>query len=369
MTLLICASDAGGARNLAPVAALAAERGEAVTVLGSTATLPLFAEAGVRAEAAALADIGEAAALLRTLAPRAVLCGTTRYEAAETRLIVAARALGLPSLAVLDEWYGYHGRFVPSGPSDRICCPDDLARDDAAAEGLPAERLVVTGSPALAALAGRIAAAAETPPPPPASWEPGRGGPRLLFVSETHAADYGTAPGQDGPLGPFLGYTEHEVRADLASALASLPPFRVVEKLHPSTEIHPAPPAGAGPGWRVTAAEPLWPLLRHADLVVGMRSMALLEAAMFGHRPLAYQPGLIGPDRCTAARLGLADTARDLAGLAGWLGRHRQDTRRQPFRPACADAEAAARVLEMCGEARTLVGQEQLAENQLSRGK
>ena len=65
----------------------------------------------------------------------------------------------------------------------------------------------------------------------------------------------------------------------------------------------------------------------------------------------------------------LADTARDLAGLAGWLGRHRQDTRRQPFRPACADAEAAARVLEMCGEARTLVGQEQLAENQLSRGK
>ena len=66
MTLLICASDAGGARNLAPVAALAAERGEAVTVLGSTATLPLFAEAGVRAEVAALADIAETTALLQT---------------------------------------------------------------------------------------------------------------------------------------------------------------------------------------------------------------------------------------------------------------------------------------------------------------
>ena len=352
MTLLICASDAGGARNLAPVAALAAERGEAVATLGSAATLPLFAEAGVRAEAAAVADIAEAAALLRTLAPRAVLCGTTRYEAAETRLIAAARALGLPSLAVLDEWYGYCGRFALSGLPDRICCPDDLARDEAAAEGLPGERLVVTGSPALAALADRIAAAEI---PPPAGWESGLGGARLLFISETHAADYGSAPGQNGPLGPFLGYTEHEVRTDLARALVGLPPFRVVEKLHPSTEIRPDPPAGAGPGWRVAAAEPLWPPLHHADLVIGMRSMALLEAAMFGHRPLAYQPGLIGPDRCTAARLGLADTARDFAGLAGWLGRHRQDRRRQPFRPACADAGAAARVLEMCEGARRAV--------------
>ncbi len=357
-TMLICATDAGGARNLAPVAALAAERGWAVTTFGSPTTLPLFAEAGVAAEIAPVSDLAGALTLLRHRAPRAVLCGTTRYVSAETHLIAAARTVGLRSVVVLDELYGYRRRFVDAdgnltGLPDRVCCPNAMAMAEAIGEGLPADRLCVTGSPALATLADRIAAFATPPPPLPVAWPAEGGGLRLLFLSETHAADYGDAPGQIGPLGPFLGYTETEVRRDLARALAdpSMPPCRVVEKLHPSADEDLGPPAEATGPWRVVARESLWPLLYHAELVVGMRSMALLEAALFGHRPLAYQPGLIGAERCTAARLGLADSGRESADLTGWLSRHWGGAPRgDPLRPPFAAASAASQVLDLLTE-------------------
>ena len=356
--MLVCATDAGGARNLAPVAALAIAQGWRVTAIGSHTTLPLFVEAGVAARIAAVSDAASAAVLLGHLAPQAILCGTTRYRSAERHLIAASRALGIRSLVVLDELYSYRSRFADdadalTGLPDRVCCPNALAMTEAMGEGLPADRLCVTGSPALAALADRVAAFATAPPPPPTEWSAGNNALRLLFISETHHSDYGGAVGQAGPLGPFLGYTEAEVRRDLARALAgpAMPPCQVVEKLHPSAAAGDLkPPEDAAGPWRVVARTSLWPLLYHADLVVGMRSMALLEAALFGHRPLAYQPDLIGEERCTAVRLGLADAGRRSADLTGWLHRHRHRTPRgHPLRPPFAAATAAAQVLWTAG--------------------
>jgi len=117
----------------------------------------------------------------------------------------------------------------------------------------------------------------------------------------------------------------------------------VVEKLHPGAVEMPPPPAGAL-AWQTVARAPLWPLLWHADLVVGMKSMALLEAALMGHRPLSLQPNLQGADRCTAARLGLADRAATEDELADWL--RRPPGRSAPLRPPFADSRAAANVLD-----------------------
>lgn len=352
--LLLCATDAGGARNLAPVARLARQRGHAVSVQASRSTAALFAELGVEASLDTPTDPTEAAALLSRLKPAALLCGTTRYVQAEAHLITAAPSLAIPSLSVLDEWYGYRGRFCSTDETldllpDLICCPDVLAVAEAEAEGLPRARLRATGSPALATLADRTVAFAAAPPPVPEQWRH-TAGTRVLFLSETHAVDYGNAPGEVGPLGPFIGYTEHVVRRHLAETLGRIGTnVAVVEKCHPAATEIPAPPAiGAGVWVTVTQAA-LWPLLFHAEVVIGMRSMALLEAAMMGHRPLSYQPDLIGAQRCTAARQGLADTADSPETLEAWLHRAllKRFARLAPARPPFAAIDAASNILAL----------------------
>lgn len=346
---LFCAIDAGGARNLAPVAALVGPR---ASVIGSDVTVPIFAESAIASRTARIGDASAAADLLKAERPQVLVCGTSRFVAAERRLIAAAREQGVPSVVVLDEWYDYRMRFADEAGrlaflSDLICCPDRMARDEADADGLPASRLRVTGSPSLSALADRISAFASTPPPRPDCWRADATGLRILFVSETHLADYGDAAGRSGPLGGWLGYTERDVRAAVARAIAARGLHcTVVEKLHPNAMDSPAPPQGSSAcAWHTVVKAPLWPLLWDADVVIGMKSMALLEAALMGHRPLSFQPNLQGRDRCTASRLGLADRAASDDELAAWL--QQPPARGAPRRPAFADARAASNVLDV----------------------
>ena len=60
-------------------------------------------------------------------------------------------------------------------------------------------------------------------------------------------------------------------------------------------------------------------MLWHSDAVVGMRSMALLEAALMGVPALSFQPGLIGEERCTAVRLGLIPQTTRADEAKRWL--------------------------------------------------
>jgi len=342
--LMLCATDAGGARNVAPIAAVA---GANAFVLASLATAPLFAEYGIAARVGDASSAAECGTLIDRLRPRAIVCGTTRYPGPERFLTIGARARSVPTIAVLDEWFGYRTRFFADGDgenclTDIVCCPDESARHEAMAEGLPADRLRVTGSPSLSALADRISEFTCAPPPMPICWAKSRVGERLLFLSENHVLDYGTGPEQPGGLGPWLGYTERDVRTTLARLLADTATrYQVVEKLHPGADHVPAP---AAPGWHVVFKEPLWSYLWHADIVIGMRSMALLEAALMGHRPLSFQPNLQSADQCTAARAGLADRARCDEEVRAWL--RSPPARGAVQRPAFAASGSAARVLE-----------------------
>ena len=309
--------------------------------------MPLFAEYGIPATVGTLVNCADCAALIDRVRPRAIVCGTTRYHAPERCLTMAARTRSVPTTAVLDEWFGYRMRFFDDRGgedflTDLVCCPDELARQEALEEGLPPDRLVVTGSPSLSALADRVKEFARDPPPVPVCWAESRGPGRVLFLSENHVVDYGTARDRPGGLGPWLGYTEQDVRAILARLLAAAGTrYRVVEKLHPGADHVPALPA---PEWHVAFREPLWPYLWHADIVIGMRSMALLEAALMGHRPLSFQPNLQAADQCTAVRLALADRARTEEEVGSWL--LSPPARGAVRRPAFADGGSAAKVLD-----------------------
>jgi hypothetical protein len=198
-----------------------------------------------------------------------------------------------------------------------------LAVDGAIDAGLPKSVLRVTGDPALSELTNQVAVYASAPPPVPNLIASAPAGPVFLFLSEAHAHIFGTAPDRPGIAGTFIGYTEETVRRHIKEALVSAErPSTVIEKLHPSsTMVEPPAISDSMVHWIVAAGgTQLWPLLWHADWIIGMRSMALLEAALLGRRPISYQPGLIGPEHCTAVRLGLADGIDEQAAFQEWIG-------------------------------------------------
>ena len=353
MKLLFCATDAGGARNLLPVARLARSAHNVRFLYGPT-TEGMVRGAGLAAELPSFGDASGAAGYLDRNLPDAILLGTTGWPTFEAWLTLAARGR-VPTIAVLDEWYNYrlrfsHGAIGLPHLTDQICCQDDLAFREALVEGLPESRLRVTGSPALSELADTIEQMVGTPPSRPSIFSK-IPRPIVVFLSETHAADYGQAPGRHGRIGPFIGYDEAVVRNLLAARLtANGCSVSVVERLHPSDQDErPAPSDGPHLTWHTNREHsPLWPSLWHADAVIGMRSMALLEAALMGHRPAALQPGLIGPDLCTAGRLGLAEPLEGSEALDRWITNNLlggPNSRLPPQRPGFAARDAAARVL------------------------
>lgn len=346
--VLVSATDAGGAANVAPVAALLSR--EQRTVYCSRATLRYFEAWEVAATV--WADPVLPAATLAGSRPDALLCGTAGYPSPDRELLACAHHAGIRSVAVLDEWYRYAERFQDGAESlpffpDVVCVPDELARREAVAAGIPSSIIKVTGSPALSSVCDRFEQFATAPPIVP-PFMLGAPHPWIVLLSETHATDYGNAPGKCGPVGSCLGYTESSVALDLAHAVRQIARrCTIIEKLHPAaTDSGAITHLGQDQHWRSVGNVRLDSLLWYADIVVGMRSIALVESSLAGRATLSYQPGLLAPHApSTSERLGLVGRAPDVCSLTLWLEAHWDSTPRPAIlRPPFAARDAAARV-------------------------
>jgi hypothetical protein len=234
-----------------------------------------------------------------------LLCATSHNGAdLEKRLTAAARAAGIPSLAVLDFWSHYALRFSRGDGDlafapDVVAVPDEAARAGMLAAGFAPEGLVVTGQPAFDALAEvRAGFGAERRAAVRAALGVGEGERMVLFLSQPMRAVFGADAGN--PL--FPGYTEDAVLARLAAALEGAARRRgervaLVVRPHPREDAAAIalPPSGAvraivsaqGEGREAALA---------ADLVAGMQTVLLVEACLLGCVVLSLQPGLRVPD-------------------------------------------------------------------------
>lgn len=264
------------------------------------------------------------AEVLGATMPDVILVGTTARESFERALTLEARRREIPSVGVVDERYGHGRRFSDDNGrlrylTDLVTVMDEECERDAAGEGIPADRLRVTGSPILSYLAYHAGAYRQSLAA--GRTRPAEGWRQVAFISETFSRDNGSGPGQRGLLGPFLGFTEETVRRDLLAELEDLGlPTVLIEKLHPSDASEPVEQRiGDKLVWRQLRDADLWSLVVQSDVVVGMRSMALLEAALLGCRVASYQPNLVGEDRCAAVRFGLAAKLSNPSELKTWL--------------------------------------------------
>lgn len=392
--ILAAGGDVGGSRALAPALSWLAGQGCSFAVLQSgflAENLPQDVTARVAARPRNLVDVR---ALLASGRVGATIFSTSVADLGALRAARAAREAGVGAVCVMDSWMNARTRLATDGGPvlvpDRYALMNDLALKNALKDGLPPERLVVTGQPALADLA--LAADALTDQSRQALRErmgvpPDR--TYVLFVSEPVENDQGADPARPD----FRGYTEKTVLARACRALAALgagcgpgaPRVPGGEATRPADRVwlgllpHPREDAQALADFFETCRQGMaGSVIRPpsgrdavlaADAVVGMASILLYESWLVGRPTLSVQPECRRPDlvflRPGPVSRTVTDSRELESALADCLDHARnrarnRDQNRNPDQAALSELARHAKAPETVGRLTlTLAGESQ----------
>lgn len=238
-----------------------------------------------------------------------VVTGTCLENGLDKDMLQWANKKNIPCVSVIEHWSWYRKRFETSEGlllPDWIFINDEIAREDAILDGLPAEKLIVAGNPVLEELASSSA---------------GKGHDRetlrlhyalpekrlIVFVSEELASEFkfGTPD--------YLGYDEHMAIQAVQSLLA--PDDHLIVKLHPAEQ--PGKYAYLGDTVTRLGWVSVFDLANLADVVIGMDSMLLLELATLRSDIISFRPN--ARKRFIGERLGVTVCAGDKDTLQGLL--------------------------------------------------
>jgi hypothetical protein len=361
--VLVHIEDPGAANYVAGLSDALVARGHGCALLAEGLGGRALAQRGERL---ASRDGRSAPDLLAAFRPDVVLVGTSENpDTLAHALVDAARSAGIPSVGVVDAFANASARFrghsadpLAHAP-DAILVPDPWTRD--AFVSLGARRVVVCGHPhhdhvraERARLAAKDRAALRRD-----LWGPQASDRHwVLFVSEIsggldaaqfqRSAEY-TLHGRGGR----DGRTEIVLEELLDGLAEACPDAGLAVRLHPKNtredlgalldEVDAVSAGGS-------ALEAAWA----ADLVVGMSSMLLLEAALLERPTLSVVPRAIERDWLPSTRTGATPCVTERGALRGRLAAWAAGS--VPVVPVPVEAGAidnVIRVIERVGEGRT----------------
>jgi hypothetical protein len=287
-------------------------KGYDARLYGKDVALGKYADAGL-AGADIMSAISEITSdtvrkFLRNLSPDIVITGTSADDHTEKYLWQSATELGIPSIAIMDQWTNYGLRFSKYGVAEiaeyikernhpflpsKIVAMDEYARTEMIAEGLPNDRIIVCGQPYFETIA------AYTPEPSlPSDCNLNNANSEddfvIVYASEPITKMYGEQGAN------FWGYTEKSIFAALVCALHIVQKdvdrrLVLVIRPHPKEEreglVYIVEPY-KGVNWTIDTKTPSMALMKHADLVCGMSSMFLIESVIVGRPTMSIQIGL-----------------------------------------------------------------------------
>ena len=327
--VLVCATEAGGARNLVAVLEEFPELFQ-FKVLSGKGALAVFERSGIPIwrHVPFLSD-SDAIQILEETKADIVLCGRgIDKDSLERYITVAARSLGCSTVSIIDEWYDYRANYADELGDlvylpDVVCCPDEQALKEAMAEGLPAECLRITGSPALSSLVKKREAYHSNNLSRINEFDRSYPRPFVTYITEELLDRRPAVSSSNNKLKNISHDDERDVRNDILQALLDQYPFcTVFEKPHPRSESNVCPPINSDTiNWLVIENEELQDLCWWSDIVIGTKSMGLLEASLLGTPTVAYQPDPYGNISCTAVRKGLIPCFHNTEDLKLWLKR------------------------------------------------
>ncbi|MDP2629329.1 MAG: hypothetical protein Q8P45_01295 [Candidatus Harrisonbacteria bacterium] len=302
-SFIVTASDPGGFNSIIPVARALLQHSNTLTlILGGPARLMAQKE-GLKYLDGEILSPEELESFFLRAKPNALIAGTSGESTVDKRLILIAKQHGVPSLCILDSWLNYWQRFSSSDEKDFkyipdiICAPDELAKEEMIADSIPAQLIRITGNPHFDHFTDAIRSDGEV-------------SGRVLFVSQPFS--------ELREIGVYTdyGYDEYAVLQDIIYTLA-------IEDISSQLLIHLHPRekrdkyrAFLSKAVCLSQKESLEEELSAAELIIGMNSTVLFQAAMAGKKVLSYQPHLKASDTLISNRLGLTELIQDRAALA-----------------------------------------------------
>ncbi|MGH8671301.1 MAG: hypothetical protein ACREUA_04590 [Burkholderiales bacterium] len=300
--VLIFVEDPGAVHYIAALPAALEDRGRKIVVLSAGIATEYLEQRGIRhKKLTASAAPGQ---ILRNINPRLLLVGTaSNPDTAGLKLIAAARSARIPSVGVVDAAMnsGFRFRGRSDNPlayaPDWILVPDEVTRNSFLELGARSERVLALGHPHYDFVIGLAETWRHKPhahfrkqvfPDVPTDRAivvfVSEGSARITPISKKDLAEF-TLHGRSGT----NGRTEI-VLEELIEALASvtLKPY-VVLRIHPRDDETDFA-AYSGTIDKISKDEPALEVVYAANLVVGMTSMLLTEAALLGCAVLPIIP-------------------------------------------------------------------------------
>jgi hypothetical protein len=327
--ILLFARDPGGANTIMPLIEPLKDRGYEVLVFGKDVALIRFAANNIEAKdiTKEMGGINEVniSNFIKVKRPNFIITGTSADDMTEKYLWKEAEKLKIPSFAIIDQWLNYGIRFSRYGVDKmeeylkrkefdylptKILIMDDLAKKEAIEEGLPAERIIVSGQPYFEYLKNKkfdqkVLQKIKT------KNNIKSGEYIIVYASEPIRKTYGESSTTDH----FWGYDEISVfkclyKAMLIASEKFNKKIKLIIKPHPKEDLdHYNELIFSLKKGSITIKldkeSDSQYLIKLADLVCGMSSMFLLESYLLGKATISVQIGLNKKNPFVLDRIGI----------------------------------------------------------------
>jgi hypothetical protein len=339
--VLLFSRDPGGANVVIPLVEPLTLKGYQVKLFGKDVALGRYDKAGLSAfnildfvQYIKPEDIKE---FLKNENPDFIITGTSADDFTEKYLWKSAENLGIPSFAIIDQWINYGIRFSRYSISQseeynrdkthpylpaKILVMNEIARQEAVKDGLEYSRIEVTGSPHLEwLLRSRAGKSVDMRN----KFAENADDFIISFASEPISQLYSEPASSDH----YWGYTEQTIFQTLLNALDAIAAsysenIIVVIKMHPKEKednYQNILDQSNHVNIKIFIEKDIDPydLMLTSDLICGMSSMFLIEAAVLGKPILSIQIGLKRENPFILDRIGVLQSILDEKNLKNSL--------------------------------------------------
>lgn len=240
---------------------------------------------------------------LKSEKPDILITGTsTLAQTIDRAFILAAKSLKIPTLGILDYWCNYKARFMAEADETLACLPDKIsvmnkdAEQEMIQDGIPENHIVITGSSRFEALEKKEYDQSKDKETIAQQYKIETEKPWVLFLSQAYAATFG---GTDKTR-EEIGYTEQDSIECLIDAIKKHD-IELLARLHPREDKNNRRLFDSVPCTFVQEAD-INMLISACDVVIGMSTVALVDAYLMRKPVISIQPGQKNEDLCYLTR-------------------------------------------------------------------
>lgn len=253
--------------------------------------------------------------------PNVVLIGTSLGYSLENVLVMLAQKYNVPSIAVLDSWVSYSKRFsgLSSGEKFRylpniVCVMDDIAKNEMINEGIPPDRIRVTGNPYFDNFREEIMVYLSEK----SNFLKDKGLASDVLIVSFFSQSIDKSFGSNNKNPNFLGYTQFDAFRLLINTLSEIKKNKEL-KIALIVRPHPKEESDSYDFFKnetndisliIDNDNEHRKVLAISDIICGMFSSILIEAYMFGKKIISIQPNLSKSNPFVLSRLGIVNTIR-----------------------------------------------------------